>query len=262
MVSLTFFSYLLVREWAAERYLSFGIFFVVTFIYETFMSVNVVFIGTHTISEVVGGWICALFLVTFYLRIENQMLSYFRRQLVSRALKAIAFVVFITLIGDALDSILQDRFLLGDDSDEWIESMASTCNQTLEVVREKIQLHMNYSNTPLMFGLITGYACWAALFPRSNLSSWNLYLRYRALICGKDKIANPGILWRGLFVVIGFSGLYVLGHPMLKIFLPKMIRIVLLPLWIFMGPRVFLFLVLQVLEFLFAFAHKDKKKLQ
>ncbi len=34
--------------------------------------------------------------------------------------------------------------------------MAVTCKQTDEEARRKIQLHMNYSNTPLMFGLAVG----------------------------------------------------------------------------------------------------------
>eukprot|EP01137_Pigoraptor_chileana_P009861 Opistho-2@58718 len=203
--------------------------FAVTILYEIVVLLNVQYIGTHTLMDVVVGWTCAALLLALFRLGERRLYAAYlvHRKRPSMAVQA-AIVTLMTLCTLALDFYVEAYRPVLPDS--YQASMERVCGFAPGAGGHRMYLRMYFSNTPLVFGVGVGYLLMKRLGRDVQDSLSQVERLFLAAFCGMVFLMLPA--WIKV-TVAALGGPLKYGFYHLYNFLS--------PIWVlYVGPAMFM----------------------
>ena len=217
------------------------------FIYAVFVFVNVIFIGTHTIADVVVGWTFAVFLLALYQLAEKYVVKNWEcfKQIPVQLLLLIGFTA-ITFFFDLWEFYSHDSDF--DKEGKWQKNMETVCHMIPGSGARKMQLRLKFSSTPLVFGVGVAYLLFANVLPKID-QTWPQCIVQTLLgwTVSSRTSSWAKALMSSYFSAPGMCARFYVMDTDLKFHLCNLID----PIWIVIGAPLCSSYLLKILGFLF-----------
>ena len=130
--------------------------FLITFLFELIVFVNVTFIGTHTFMDVIVGWTCGLMCLCLWIAARNKLKAT-RSDSGKRWVSKSGLVLFILATGLVLCLDWLETHSHPSLPQSYQDNMEKFCGIPRGQGSHKMSLKLAFTNTPLIIGIMIGH---------------------------------------------------------------------------------------------------------